>query len=358
MNNNSVVIWKYQRWLEQADGLSESTIRAKLRAIRLYEFLFEGDDFANYNSEKAIEYKDHLTNKLKSEIPMSSATFKKYLINLKMFLEWLSREKGYRSKINNNSLSYLKPSRKILAIASGPKIIDYPSLEHIIKLVNSIEGDDEISRRNRALISFTLLTGMRADSIVSLSIDCIDIEKLNVIQDPKKGVKTKFSKTIYSKIFNFDDGLLKHFSDWIKHLNDKGYGANDPVFPRSKQSRSGNNITYQAAENVIPKFWKTTASMREIFKKYAERANLKYFTPHTFRHSANKYALDYAQNAAEIKAVSQNFGHEKILTTISVYGQYSPDDLFNKLDEMIRNKKSNRDKNSRIEKIKNLVYEL
>ena len=60
--------------------------------------------------------------------------------------------------------------------------------------------------------------------------------------------------------------------------------------------------------------------MREIFKARFKAADINYFSPHTFRHLAVSLATAKCKNAEELKAVSQNFGHEDIGTTFQTYG--------------------------------------
>lgn len=57
-----------------------------------------------------------------------------------------------------------------------------------------------IDRRNRALIAFAILTGMRDRAIVSLSLRHVDLSKSPplVRQEPDQ-VDTKFSKSIISR---------------------------------------------------------------------------------------------------------------------------------------------------------------
>jgi integrase len=82
------------------------------------------------------------------------------------------------------------------------------------------------------------------------------------------------------------------------------------------------------AERVESVYWKSTNSIREIVKKRASQAGLEYFHPHSFRHTAIYLAMKRCRNAEEIKAVSQNFGHENVGTTLMTYG---------KLDDLIAN---------------------
>jgi hypothetical protein len=47
-------------------------------------------------------------------------------------------------------------------------------LEYVRRLVDSIVVSNEIDQRDRAMISFTLLSGMRDQAIASLPLGCFD----------------------------------------------------------------------------------------------------------------------------------------------------------------------------------------
>lgn len=92
-----------------------------------------------------------------------------------------------------------------------------------------------------------------------------------------------------------------------------------PLFPKSKVEQVPGGLTF-VATSVDRAFWRGTGSIRSILQKRSENAGLPYFHPHTFRHTAIYLAMKRCQNAEEIKAVSQNFGHEHVGTTMLTYG--------------------------------------
>ncbi|MDX1918542.1 MAG: hypothetical protein SFT81_05325 [Candidatus Caenarcaniphilales bacterium] len=61
-------------------------------------------------------------------------------------------------------------------------------------------------------------------------------------------------------------------------------------------------------------------SMRKIFQDRFQAARIEYFSTHTFRHLACKLAFARCRNGFDIKAVSQNFCHEHVGTTMITYG--------------------------------------
>jgi len=108
-------------------------------------------------------------------------------------------------------------------------------------------------------------------------------------------------------------------------------------------------------KGVEPIFWRSTSTMCKIFEDRAKNAELNYYSPHKFRHSATRLATDSCRNAEQIKAVSQNLGHEHVSTTLLTYGRlthYRVRDVVTELNF----KKTGRDEE--IEKLKKLVSQL
>jgi integrase/recombinase XerD len=147
-------------------------------------------------------------------------------------------------------------------------------------------------------------------------------------------VKTKFSKLITTTLFTFDERLLGIVLDWVKHLKTKGFGSQDPMFPRARIDQGKDNLSFESATQVEAGYWTGAGQIRKIFKKRSQQAGLAYFPPHTFRHLAISLAFKACQNGEQIKAISQNFGHEYIPTTLSTYANYQPSRLAEIIKEM------------------------
>lgn len=331
-NKNECIKRKFFTRLKEAEGCCDSTINCINKAILLYEDFTKQCDFATFSQKKAIDFKDWLAKRQHRKKSISLVTYNTYLRYLRKFFIWLSGEPGYRSKITPDKVAYLKISKKDERIATQSTPRNYPSLEYVLNLTKSIKIITEIDKRDRALISFTLLTGMRDKAIATLPITCLDQKELIIRQNPRDGVETKFSKYISTTIFKFDEILLNYFLDWVKHLKNIGFGSQDPLFPRSKRNQTHNNLSFDNSTEVEPVFWKGTGRIREIFKTRSKLASLPYFPPHTFRHLAVDLALKSCKTGDQIKAISQNFGHENIATTMYSYANY--DD--NKLNQIIK----------------------
>jgi integrase len=323
---------KFFRWLKEADGCCDATVSSLEKAILLYEDFTKHADFKTYDLNKAIDFKKWLIKRKYRGNTIAITTYHTYLRYLRKFFTWLSWQISYKSKITPDVVAYLKITEKEERIATQLIPRNYPPLEYVINLVNSIKTNSSIDLRDRALISFTLLSGMRDKAIVSLPLSCFDEENLLIKQNPRLGVQTKFSKYIPSILFKFDNNMLEYIKHWVKHLKSKGFGSQDPLFPRSKpQQKDG--LSFEPSTEVEPIFWQGTGSIREILKNRSKEASLPYYPPHTYRHLAIDLALKGCKTGEQIKAISQNFGHEHIATTLSSYANYEPD----RLSEILKN---------------------
>jgi len=321
---NERVKRSFFRWSKEANGCCDSTVNNIENAILLWQEFSKNEDFALYNSDKAIEFKKWLTKREFRGKPISIVTYHTYLRYLKKFFGWLIRETGYKSRIKPNAVDYLKITEKEERIATQSTPRNYPPLDYVRKLVDSINPKTDIDLRDKALVSFTLLSGMRDKAIATLPLGCFDKEKLIILQNPRKGVETKFAKLIPTTLLLFDEKVLGSIIDWVNCLETRGFGSQDPLFPRSKSKQGEDGITFETASEVEPVYWQGTGGIREIFKKRSQEAGLPYFPPHTFRHLAIDLAVKACKTGEEIKAISQNFGHEHVATTFSVYATYDP----------------------------------
>jgi len=327
---------KYYEYLKEAKSYSDLTIDAMKKSIYRYEEFSNFEDFGKFNKTKAIAFKEWLENRqaTRKNKKISATTYYQYVRHLKSFFEWLVFKSNFKTKIKNDDIEYLNVSKQVKKIANSTRAINYPSIDEAKTIINSIEIKNEIDMRDRALLSFALLTGMRDFAIATLPIGCFDDKNLVVYQDPAKGVKTKFSKTITTNIFRFDDELLKYVLDWFEYLKTKkDFKESDPLFPQCNIEMSKDSDMF-VSNTIKPEFWASGNSIRNIFKKRCKEAEVEYFRPHSFRHTALDLAVSSSRNGEEIKAVSQNVGHEHVSTTMSTYARMSDKRVNNLISNM------------------------
>ncbi|HPM38257.1 MAG TPA: tyrosine-type recombinase/integrase [candidate division Zixibacteria bacterium] len=316
---NAKIKRRYFERLDEADGLAESTIDAYNQAICRYEEYSGREDFRKFNRARAVGFKRWLEEGTGGRA-LSPGTVYHTLRYLRAFFTWLSGQAGYKSRISLDDVAYLALDKKAVQKVVASRPVRCPTLEYVLQLTGSISPQTDIDRRDQALIAFLLVSAMRDQAVATLPLGCLNVDSLVVSQDPNAGVQTKFSKTIVTTLMAFDDRLIGYVRDWARYLiTVKLFGPADPLFPRSKIEQA-DGLCFSAI-GVEPVFWKGTGPIREILKRRAAEAGLEYYHPHSFRHAAFHIAMRHCRTAEQLRAISQNFGHEHIATTLTSYGR-------------------------------------
>ena len=319
-SNNERVKREYYEYQKEANRKSNNTIDNIRKAIDRYERFTDFTDFKGFRKQKAVAFKKNLarTKARNSKKPLSKATLSSTLRHLKDFFKWLAYQKGFK-KIDIRQIEYFNLSEKESREARGKSIKRYPSFEQIRAVLASMPSDSDIILRNRALIAFTALTGIRDGAMASLKLKHVKLDQELVVQRPDE-VRTKFSKTIFTHFFPVGDDIKEIVVEWIRFLKkERLFNDNDPVFPRTKMSHN-ENFELQA-DGLEPTHWQSAGQIRKIFKAAFEAAGLEYYTPHSFRNMLVKLGEQICRTPEEYKAWSQSIGHEHVLTTFTSYGQ-------------------------------------
>ncbi|MCI0745968.1 MAG: tyrosine-type recombinase/integrase [Verrucomicrobia subdivision 3 bacterium] len=316
----------YLRFLKEARGKSEATLDTTRKALSRFEVYTGARDFKTFRREQAIGFKDRLaeTNGLRTGESLSHSTQASTLAALKEFFTWLAWQPGYKSRIHVPDIDYFSPSIKSSAKAKATKLRDFPSLEQVRAVIAVMPSETVIDRRNRALVAFAILTGIRDRAMVSLSLRHLDLTKSPplVRQEPDR-VETKFSKTIITYFVPLGDDLKDIVVRWIDELRTAHlFAPNDPDFPRTKV-RQGDDLSFRVA-GIEPIHWSDASPARTIFRQAFADAGIPYFPPHSFRHTLGHLMQTVCRTPEQMKAWSQNLGHENIGTTLTSYGTIDP----------------------------------
>jgi integrase len=316
----------FLRHQKNALGKSEATLDATCRAVARFEDYIGYRDFKSFRREQAIGFKERLaeTDGRRSGETLSRSTQTSTLAVLKEFFQWLAWQPGFKSKIHVPDIEYFSPSNKDLAIAKAAKLRGFPSLEQVRAVIGSMPSDTVIERRNRALIAFVMLTGIRVRALISLSLRHIDLSKSPplVKQEPDR-VRTKFAKAINTHLLPLGDDLKEIVVDWVDELQKEHlFGPNDPLFPKTKVKQDEDKAFRPAG--IESSYWSDSSPVRAIFRQAFTAAGFPYFPPHSLRHTLGHLMHRVCRTPQQIKAWSQNLGHENVATTLTSYGTIDP----------------------------------
>jgi integrase len=314
----------YFAHLRSGRSLSEASIDAVVKAIHRFESSTGFRSFKKFHIEQAIAFRRRLDEALSEREgkPLSKATMLQTLNALRAFVLWLAEQPGYRSRIRYSDADYFRLSEKDTRIAKAPQQRPVPTPEQIESVLRAMQCQTDIDRRNRALIAFTWLTGVRDGALASLKVKHVNLTEARVNQDPRE-VKTKNSKPQVTAFFPVGVPAQQIIAEWIEFLTkDQLWSLDDPLFPATRIEQ-GPDRQFKAA-GLARKHWSNAGAIRTIFKQAFEAAGLPGFNPHSFRHALAMLGERTCKTPEEFKAWSQNLGHEQVLTTLASYGAVSP----------------------------------
>ena len=178
--------------------------------------------------------------------------------------------------------------------------------EQVIALLDQVEGDAPIARRDRAILEVLYGTGARISEVCSLDLGDVDLDA---------GLLRLFGKGSKERVVPLGRWARVALAAWI---DDGGRPSLAPErFARRTDAEAvflnarGGRLGRQGAWSVV--------------RKYGDAAGLgDRLTPHVLRHSCATHMLDHG---ADIRAVQELLCHASITTT-QVYTMVSNDRLF------------------------------
>lgn len=317
MNNaNAFVIYRYQVYLLEAKGLDEKTVDAKLRHIWEFVRLTEDVDFRRVDSNLVVHYKKCFQTPDESEKTRSASTIVHAFSDVSGFFKWLRKQVGY-DQIPEDLLDYFSPPRHLTQIANAPVQKAYPTHEDVVMVVSAMPTDTFLQRRNRALIAFVYLTGVRVAALITLRMKHVDCERRLVDQKAAEQVATKNSKTMLTAWFPVGKEFEKIVIEWIGEMTSLNSDPETPLFPRGERRLFGSE------EHQEWGFISSDDAVVDIMATAAAAVGVRRFTPHRLRDTIASMIDKWAVTLAEQKALSQNMGHADMRTTFERYGPVS-----------------------------------
>ena len=176
----------------------------------------------------------------------------------------------------------------------------------------------DIERRDRAVVAFIILTGLRDNAVASLRLGDVDLAKGKVRQDARH-VRTKFAQTNEVWFFPIGDDFRAIVEDWVTFLLvERHWGLDDPLFPAAGVAQGADRVF--ETKGLKRKGWANAEPIRAIFRAAFAVAGLPYCNPHLFRKTLVLWLEKTCRTAEEFKCGSQNLGHKDVVTTFGSYG--------------------------------------
>ena len=273
---------QYLEHLEIEKNRSQKTLENYGRYLDRFLQFTKATSPSQITEDAIRQYRLHL-NRLQDHDGknLKKVTQNYHIIALRNFLKYLAKR-------DIKSVS----AEKVELGKQEDREVTFLERDELDRLLNSAEGGELESLRDKALLTTLFSTGMRVSELCALDRDKID---------PKRGevsIRGKGSKI--RVVFLSDDA-----KNVIGQYLDKRPDADEALFIRIPRSK---NFSKEADLRLTPR------SIQRIVGKYATKAGImgKNVSPHTLRHS---FATDLLRNGADIRSVQALLGHSSVTTT-------------------------------------------
>jgi len=175
----------------------------------------------------------------------------------------------------------------------------------VLSLLDQVEGESAIARRDRAILEVLYGTGARISEVCALGLGDVDLDA---------GLLRLFGKGSKERVVPIGRFARVALMQW---LDEQGRGQ---LAPESFARRSDADAVFLNARGGRL----SRQGVWTIVKKYGDEAGLgDRLSPHVLRHSCATHMLDHG---ADIRAVQELLGHASISTT-QVYTMVSGERL-------------------------------
>ena len=268
-------------WLRVERGRSPNTLRAYANDLRAYVAWLDEHDL----SIAAVEEADlqRYVGQLRSE-GRAESSVKRALVSVRGLHRFLSDEQEGRPD-PTAALEMPKLPRGL------PKAL---SEDEVLRLLDSVVGDEPIDRRDRVILEVLYSTGLRISELVGLSLADLDLDA---------GLVRAFGKGAKERIVPIGSHATRALVRWLDpdgraRLEPERWARRDDEEALLLNTRGG-RLSRQGAWLVV--------------RKAGERVGLQgRLSPHVLRHSCATHMLDHG---ADIRTVQELLGHASISTT-------------------------------------------
>jgi len=288
-------IKEYCDYLKYQRNYSELTIASYQREINHFVEYLNKEGIDSFNDVKYRFLRGYLTSLHQQKLSVTTINHK--LTSLRSFYRFLQKEEY----VNDN------PFLLIESLKEPQKNPDFLYVDEMIGLLDSIETDTILGRRNKAMLELMYASGLRCSEVVQLTLKQIDFSN-QMLLIHGKGKKDRYVP--------FHDYAKEYLKDYIENdrptLLSVRHLQHDFVFV----NKNGAQMTNRGIEDVV----------NRVMQKYDATKKIH---PHTFRHS---FATHLLERGVDLRTVQELLGHANLSTT-QVYTHISKKYLKEVYDE-------------------------
>ncbi|MEK7536949.1 MAG: tyrosine-type recombinase/integrase [Patescibacteria group bacterium] len=274
-------------WLEIEKGLSSKSQENYARFLKIFLNWLKKNKLdnvkpADLSPDHIWQYKLYLSRHHISRDgrPLKKTTQNYYLIALRSLLTYFAEK----------DITSLPPEKIKLPKEKGEKILHFLNLEQLEKLFSVPDTSRVIGLRDRSILEILFSTGLRVAELASLNREQIKIK--NTTEDLEISIigKGNRPRTVY---------LSERAINWLRKYLETRKDNNKALFINYRGKSPGSQLSIKSIERTV--------------KGCAILAGLPIITTvHTLRHS---FATDLLMKGVDLRTVQEFLGHKSIVTT-------------------------------------------
>lgn len=283
------LVLDFLAYLEFERGLSRNTLSAyRTDLLQLGDFLeARASTVRSASTQDLSEFLSSLAEGPSGH--RSAATINRKAACLRSFYKHLRREEIV---VDDPTANLAVPRRR----RRLPEVLSHTEVQ---KLLSTPQGDDSITRRDRALLEVMYACGLRASEVISLKVGDIDFRQ-GLVRTEGKGSK--------ERLVPIGNKALTAVRSYISG-------------PRAELLRSPEEKVLFVNFRGGPL---TRQGLYKIIRRRASEAGLAdKMSPHTLRHS---FATHLLSGGCDLRSVQEMLGHADLATT-QLYTHLSGEDL-------------------------------
>lgn len=267
----------FKRWTSYIDA-SPRTIEAYSKNIKRFIIYLQDNGINRPQREDIVEYRDYL------KVDHKPTTVQSYLAAVKLFFQWTEREGIYPNVADRVKGAKLDTEHKK----------DYLTSKQVGKLLGAIDRTTTKGKRDYAILSLMVTTGLRTISIINANIE--DIRNAGDSTALYYKGKGHEEKATYVKLAEPVEEAIR---DYLK-ARGKADGQ-EPLFSSVANRNNGGRMS--------------TRSISRLAKESLIQVDLNSdrLTAHSFRHTAATLNL---LNGGTVEETQQLLDHANINTTL------------------------------------------
>ncbi|MDQ0190567.1 tyrosine recombinase XerC [Alicyclobacillus cycloheptanicus] len=266
-----VMLFLRERGMGQ--GASERTVKAYGSDLSALAVFLEHRGIFDWTKVRPVDIRAFFARELERGLSRASAARK--LSCFRSFYDFLIRE-GITDTNTPRAVSLPKQPKRVPA---------FYYQEEMKALLESIDGEDVWSLRDRALLEFMYASGVRVSECVALDVADVSLAD---------GTALVFGKGGKERYVLAGSSAVQALSRYLAKREELGL-----VKPALFLNRRGGRLTDR--------------SVRRILDKHIARvAGLSHISPHAIRHSFATHLLD---GGADLRAVQELLGHASLSST-------------------------------------------